>query len=384
MNRLIKLALLIVIVITAAGVVFFVRQQNEVHQVEPDKPKASTIQPGIVRFAAGAPQLAAIRTDIVRTEPMPVADPVNGRFAYDENVTSRVSSPLLGRVLVIRAGIGDRVGKGAALLEIDSPDLANAESDLAKASSEEHRKKLTFERNRRLHDNEVIARKELEAAEADYQQAQADTIRASLRLKNLQASGNQNGRFTLRAPVAGVVVERNANPGQEVRPDLATPLFLISDVGRLWVLVDVPEKALASVHAGQHVTIDTDAYPDQHFVATVERIGVAVDPVTRRVQVRCTLMNPDGKLKPEMFARVSFLASGERKGIRVPNTALVTEGLYTSVFVETGTGTFEKRQVTLALHGNDLSFVESGLNEGDRVVVEGALLLHSEEAADAR
>ena len=146
----------------------------------------------------------------------------------------------------------------------------------------------------------------------------------------------------------------------------------------------MPEKALASVHAGQHVTIDTDAYPDQHFVATVERIGVAVDPVTRRVQVRCTLMNPDGKLKPEMFARVSFLASGERKGIRVPNTALVTEGLYTSVFVETGTGTFEKRQVTLALHGNDLSFVESGLNEGDRVVVEGALLLHSEEAADAR
>lgn len=384
MNRLIKLALLIAIVITAAGVVFIVRQQNEVHQVDVEKPKASTSQPGIVRFAAGAPQLAAIRTDIVRTEPMPVADPVNGRFAYDENVTSRVSSPLLGRVLVIRAGIGDRVGKGAALLEIDSPDLANAEADLAKASSEEHQKKLAFERNRRLHDNEVIARKELEAAEADYQQAQADTRRASLRLKNLQASGNQNGRFTLRAPVAGVVVERNANPGQEVRPDLATPLFLISDVSRLWVLVDVPEKALASVHAGQRVTIDTDAYPDQHFVATVERIGVAVDPVTRRVQVRCTLMNPDGKLKPEMFARVSFLASGERKGIRVPNTALVTEGLYTSVFVETGTGTFEKRQVALALHGNDLSFVESGLNEGDRVVVEGALLLHSEEAADAR
>jgi cobalt-zinc-cadmium efflux system membrane fusion protein len=192
MNRLIKIALLIAIVITAAGVVFFVRQQKEVHQVEVDKPKASTIQPGIVRFAAGTPQLTAIRTDIVRTEPMPIADPVNGRVAYDENATSRVSSPILGRVLVIRAGIGDRISKGAALLEIDSPDLTNAEADLAKASSEEHRKKLAFERNRRLHDNEVIARKELEAAEADYQQAQADTRRASLRVKNLQASGNQN------------------------------------------------------------------------------------------------------------------------------------------------------------------------------------------------
>ncbi|MFM7633890.1 MAG: efflux RND transporter periplasmic adaptor subunit [Betaproteobacteria bacterium] len=384
MNRLIKLVLLIVIVVLAVGTVLFVRQQSERREAEADKPKQTTSTPGVIHFAAGAPQLATIRTDIVRAEPMPVADPVNGRFVYDENATSRVSSPLLGRVLTLRAGVGDRISKGAALLEIDSPDLANAEADLAKASSEENRKKLAFERNRRLHDNEVIARKELESAEADYQQAQADTRRASLRLKNLQASGTQNGRFILRAPITGIVVERNANPGQEVRPDLEAALFLISDVSRLWVLVDVPEKALASVHAGQRVTIDTDAYPDQHFVATVERIGVAVDPVTRRVQVRCTLLNPDGKLKPEMFARVSFLASGERKGIRVPNTALVTDGLYTSVFVQTGAGIFEKRKVELALHGNDLSFVESGLSEGDHVVVEGALLLRSEEAADAR
>ncbi|MEK0435842.1 MAG: hypothetical protein RL369_1891, partial [Pseudomonadota bacterium] len=195
---------------------------------------------------------------------------------------------------------------------------------------------------------------------------------------------HQNGKFVLRSAISGVVVERNANPGQEVRPDLEAPLFLISDISRLWVLVDVPEKALASVHAGQRVTIDTDAYPDRHFVATVDRIGVAVDPVTRRVQVRCTIMNPDGQLKPEMFVRASFLASGERRGIRVPNTALVTDGLYTAIFVEKDVGVFEKRKVVLALHGNDLSFVERGLDEGDRVVVEGALLLHSEEAVDAR
>ena len=96
------------------------------------------------------------------------------------------------------------------------------------------------------------------------------------------------------------------------------------------------------------------------FNATVERIGVAVDPVTRRVQVRCSIKNADLKLKPEMFARVSFLATGEVKGIRVHNTSLVTEGIYVYVFVETETGTFKKRQVKLALRGNDHSFVESG------------------------
>lgn len=384
MKITIKLILLIVIAALSATIVYLVRKSSLEQEASLDKPQASQTEPGIVRFAAGEPQLSSIRSEAVQSEPMPVADPVNGRFVYDENVTSRVTSPLLGRVIALRTGVGDRVARGAALLEVDSPDLANAEADLAKASSDELRKKLAFERANRLHDHEVIARKELEAAEADYRQSQADAQRSSLRLRSLQSSGHQNGKFVLRAPLAGVVVERNANPGQEVRPDFEVPLFLISDVSRLWVLADVPERSLANVHAGQTVVVETDAYPDQRFTATVERIGVAVDHVTRRVQVRCTILNADGKLKPEMFARVSFLASGERKGIRVPNTALVTEGIYTFLFVEKSAGMFEKRKVILALHGNDHSFVDSGLREGERVVVEGALLLHSEEAADAR
>ncbi|NDC09613.1 MAG: efflux RND transporter periplasmic adaptor subunit, partial [Oxalobacteraceae bacterium] len=334
MKITIKLILLIVIAALAATIVLLVRQKSVEHEASLEKPKPSQSEPGIVRFAAGEPQLSSIRAEVVRSEPMPVADPVNGRFVYDENATSRVTSPLLGRVIALRAGVGDRVARGAALLEVDSPDLANAEADLAKASSDELRKKLAYERARRLHDHEVIARKELEAAEADYRQSQADTQRSSLRLRSLQSSGHQNGKFVLRAPLSGIVVERNANPGQEVRPDLEAPLFLISDISRLWVLVDVPERSLANVHAGQTVVIETDAYRDQQFTATVERIGVAVDPVTRRVQVRCTILNADGKLKPEMFARVAFLASSERKGIRVPNAALVTEGIYSFLFVE--------------------------------------------------
>jgi cobalt-zinc-cadmium efflux system membrane fusion protein len=315
---------------------------------------------------------------------MPAADPVNGRLVYDENVTSRISSPIAGRVIALRAGVGDQVSRGAALLEIDSPDLATAEAELSKATSEEARKRLAFERSKNLYDNDVIARKEFESAEADYRLAQADTRRTSQRLRNLQSSGHENGKFLLRSPLAGVVVERNVNPGQEIRPDNQAPLFLVTNTSQLWVLVDVPEKALSHVHIGQKVSLETDAWPNQMFNATVERIGVAVDPVTRRVQVRCSIKNGDLKLKPEMFARVSFLADGEVKGIRVHNTSLVTEGIYVYVFVETEPGTFHKRQVKLALRGNDHSFVESGLAEGERVVVEGALLLNSEAAADAQ
>ncbi len=384
MKKITKFALLLMIAALAVAIVMYAQQRSAQQEAAAEKKSAPAHEPGIVKFAKGEPQLSAIRTEPVKSEPMPAADPVNGRFVYDENATSRISSPLVGRVISLRAGVGDRVARGATLLDIDSPDLASAEADLAKAGSDEQRKKLSFERSKRLLEHEVIARKEFELAEADYQQAQADTRRSALRLRNLQASGHQNGRFVLRSPIDGIVVERHANPGQEVRPDLDEPLFLVSDVSRLWILVDLPEKSLANVHVGQTVSVETDAWPEQRFVATVERIGVAVDPVTRRVQVRCTVKNADGKLKPEMFARVAFLADGERKGIRVPNTALVTEGVYAYVFVEKTPGTFEKRKVGLALRGNDHSFIESGLAEGERVVVEGALLLNSEAAADAQ
>lgn len=380
-KRLISVVFLLIAVVT----VFVVQRRSELEEAAANsKQKVSTHEPGIVRFSAGQPQLSAIRAEEVGAEPIPTADPVNGRIVYDENATSRISSPLLGRVLKLNAGVGDTVKRGAALLEIDAPDLANAEADQQKAISEEMRKRLAYERAKRLHENEVIARKEFEAAEADYFQSQADTRRAAARLRNLQASGHENGRFVLRSPLSGIVVERNANPGQEVRPDLDHPLFLLSDISRLWVLADIPEKHLANVHVGQTVAVESDAYPERVFSARVERIGVAVDPVTRRVQVRCAIANPDGKLKPEMFVRVAFLADGERKGIRVHNTSLVTEGIYVYVFVEKSAGTFEKRRVKLTLRGNDHSFVESGLEEGEHVVTEGALLLNSEAAADAQ
>ncbi len=379
-----KVLVFIVITAATAGIVSLVQYRSAKHEAELDKVNTEPHQPGIVSFKAGGPQLASIHSEVVTSEAMPAADPMNGRLVFDENLTARISSPIAGRVLALRAGVGDQVKRGAALIDIDSPELATAEAELAKASSEASRRQLAYERAKNLHGHEVIARKEFEGAEADYHQAQAEVRRTALRLRNLQASGHENGKFQLRSPLAGVVVERTVNPGQEVRPDLQAPLFVVTDIGQLWVLVDVPEKSLSHVKAGQTVSIETDAWPNEHFSAKVERIGVAVDPVTRRVQVRCAIMNRDRKLKPEMFARVSFLADREHKGIRVPNTSLVTEGLYVYVFVETSPGTFEKRKVSLGLRGNDHSFIENGLAEGEKVVIEGALLLNSEAMADVK
>jgi membrane fusion protein, heavy metal efflux system len=339
-------------------------------------------EPGLVRFNAGAAQLSYIHSTVVKRTPIPIAEPFNGRIAYDENVTARVSSPILGRVLTIPAEIGQRLKKGATLATIDSPDLANAQADWKKAQSDENRKRLAFQRSKELMDHDVIPRKDYESAQADYQQAVAETQRAVQHLHNLHASGKEEGVFSLKAPIDGVVADRQINPGQEVRPDATTPLFVLTDTHHLWVLVDVAERDMAKIKLNQVVSIQTDAYPQEHFLAHVDRIAWTLDPATRRLQVRCALNNPGDKLRPEMFARVSFLADNGQLGVRLPNTGLVIEGVYHYVFVEKTPGVFEKRQVNVVSKGSETSFIDQGLSDGEHVVIEGALLLNSELSSE--
>ena len=345
---------------------------------------AAPREPGVLRYAAGAPQLAALRIEPAASLPLPVSEPLNGRLALDETRTARISSPIAGRVLALKAEAGDRVARDAVLLQADAPDLAAADADWRKAQADEKRKKLAYERARNLLEHEVIPQKDVESADADYRQASAETRRTALRMKSLHATGNENGSFSLRSPLAGVVVERQVTPGMELRPDLPNPLFIVSDPSRLWLLVDVPERSLARIKPGQKVSLETDAYPDSRFAGTVDRIGYALDPATRRIQVRCTVNNADGRLRPEMYARVAFLSDSGRNAVALPNTGLVIEGVNTYAFVEKTPGVFEKRQVTLALRGRELTYIDTGLQAGERVVVEGALLLNAEMAIHAR
>ena len=370
-------------IVLAAAAIIGVRQVAASREAAAIVPAKEKREPDVVRFAAGAPQLSMLRVMPAEVFQLPVAEPVSGRITYDENVTARVSSSIAGRVVKIAAEIGDHVPRNAVLAQIDSPDLASAEADWRKAQADETRKKLAWDRSKDLYEHEVLARKDYESAQADYQQAVAETRRAVLRMKNLNASGVENGVFNLRTPIAGIVADRQINPGLEVRPDLQNPLFVITDIQRLWVIADVPERSIGNIKPGQDVSIETDAYSDERFEARVDRVGIALDPGTRRVQVRCTVANPKAKLKPEMFARIRFLADGSKKAVRLPNTALFVEGIHTFAYVEKSPGVFEKRRVTVALRDSVESYIDGGIAAGEHVVTEGALLLNSEASGGA-
>ncbi len=342
---------------------------------------APGVRKDLLKFESGAPQLAALRVAPVEAAPLPVAEPLNGRIAYNEDLTGRVSSPVAGRIVSLKASAGDSVKAGQVLATIDAPDLAAAVADMRKAEADESRKKLALDRAQKLFDAEVIPRKDLEVAQADRVSATAETERARLRLRNLAPGGGDGHGLALRSPVNGVVAERKANPAMEVQPGMADPLFVVTDLKQLWVLVDLPERYLSKVSAGLNVLVRVDAYPGESFRARVARVGQVVDPSTRRIQVRCDLPNPEGVLKPEMFARVSLLTRDERQVLRVPSSALVTEGLFSYVFIETAAGTFARRKVELSIQDREYSYLAAGVNPGERVVVSGALLLQSELAS---
>ncbi len=351
----------------------------------PEKPSVHTASDQL-RFPANAPQLSFLKIKPVEMFPEPLVEPLNGRIAYNDNHTARVFSPIAGRVVKISAEVGMKIKKGDHLLVLDSPDFAMAIADNAKASADLLRKQVVYERTKQLYQIKGIARKEVEAAAADWQQAQAEFRRAKSRMQNLNADvPTIAGQFILRAPIAGVISERQVNAGSEVRTDAVNPLFVITDPLHLWVQIDLPERQLDKINVGDLASVEVDAYPGEVFQGKVTVIGGALDPLTRRIQVRCELDNPHLKLKPEMFARVIPIANEKSKLPRIPNTSIVTQGLFSYIFVEQSPGVLQRRRVTLSMQGSEYAYVKEGLQAGDRVVTSGALLLNSElgTASDA-
>lgn len=376
MNK--HVSILIVAIIAGAGYFGW-------HKLHAAAQPAVAVQPALqvagdtLKYPLDAPQLTFLRIQTVEAFPEPLVEPLNARIVYDDNRTARVFSPLAGRVIAIDADVGKRVKSGDALLAIDSPDFAQASSDSMKADADLLRKQEAYQRARQLLDIQGIAVKDYESARADLRQAQAESLRTRAIMKSLASLTSTTGsRFILRAPIAGIVSERQVNAGSRVGPDAANPLFVITEPRHVWVRVDVPEQKLDKIRVGQPVLVEVDAYPNEEFHGKITVIGEALDPVTRRIQVRCSVDNGQLKLKPEMFARVIPVADKQSDLPRIPNTALVTQGLYSYIFIEKSPGVLQRRRVSLATQGSDFSYVKAGLSAGERIVSSGALLLNSE------
>ena len=332
-----------------------------------------------IRFAVDAPQLSSLKAEAPSLEELPPT-PFTGRLAWDEDATVRILPPVAGRIVRLPAKVGMRVKAGDVLAELSSPDYGQAQADAARAEADLAVASETRERTALLVEKGAAPRKDLDAAEADLARARAESRRTEERLRLWTGADPRAGKlpdeiYALRSPVSGAVVERNANPGGEVRPDLPAPLFVVSDPSRLWVFVDVTERDLGALAAGDRLTIRSPAYPGRAFAGRLAVVGDALDPTTRTVKARGSVDNRTGLLKAEMYVAVENAGRAPRRAPVVAAGAILSAGESRYCFIQDGATRFRRVPVTVGVERDGRVPVLSGLPDGALVVTDGGLLL---------
>lgn len=328
-------------------------------------------------FQPGSPQLAALASEAGVERPAAAAA-LNGRLAWNEDKTVRIFTPLAGRVDRILVQPGDKVQQGQTLAIIASPDFGQAQADARRAQGDYALAEQNLARVKELHQNGVAAAKDFNAAEADYARAESELKRTQARLKLYGGGLQVDQTYALKSPLTGVVVEKNINPGQELRPDqmgASMPAqFVITDPAYLWVLLDATEKDLPQLKPGKTIKIRVPAYPDTTFDARVAAVADFLDPTTRTIKVRASLDNSKRLLKSEMFV-TAMVGNETAMVLQVPLRATFFQGGKYFVFIDDGKGTYLRHEVKTGDAYDGHVTVLSGLQPGQKVVTEGVLLL---------
>jgi cobalt-zinc-cadmium efflux system membrane fusion protein len=359
----------------------------------------------VIVIPQDSPQLAHIRVEPLQEVAMSGDEFFTpGRIEVNPNRISRVTLPVAGRVTSVLVKTGDQVSVGQTLLTIESPEaqdaaaayaqgesgVAQAAAALTQANLATAKAKADYDRAIDLFENDAIAKKELLNAESIYLQAKAASQQAQAALEQAQAArvlglkrmqllglkpGDERLEVAVRAPLSGKVLELAVVAG-EFRPDPSAPVMTIADLRSVWLISDVPENAIRLVGVGEPVEIHFDAYPGEEFRGRTARIADTLDPRTRTLRVVVELDNQNGRLKPEMFGRVRHRDAQSRIPA-LPAGAIVQDGPRSIVYVERATGEFEAREIVPGRRSGDMIAIASGVALGERVVVDGVMLLRN-------
>lgn len=385
----------VVAIVAAVIVALFVLVAlfNALFHREP--PPAPPLPPGA--FRATPEQMALLKIVPVTVGANAEVVRASGSIAADGDHSTPVLLPFSGQVIAVLVEAGQRVAPGQPLLRIASPEMVDARNALTGASAQEMSAAAALRVAQANAARQKAIYETAGGALKDYSQAQADLAAAQSALRTAQSAaraarerlaifgrrGGDDARSggqpvtVYRAPVAGLVADRNVAPGQFIAPGGGTPLMTITDPSRVWLVAQLPESEAAAVRVGDRVTVTTPALPGRSFAATIDNVGAALDPNTHRLPVRATVSNPDGALKPQMFASFSIARRiGSGDGILVPSAAVIHEGDDARVWVQARDGLFYGRPVRVGDSAGGMTRITQGLRPGDRVVASGALFVN--------
>jgi cobalt-zinc-cadmium efflux system membrane fusion protein len=325
-----------------------------------------------------------------------------GQIAFNEDTSTAVLAPFAGRVVRLIAKVGDKVSRGEALFEIDSPEVVQPQNDfiaaataLNKARSQHDLALIVEKRLKDLYEGKAAALKEWQQAEGQLVAAKNDmrsagmaleAARARLRIVGfnedeiaiLQTKGTIRRATPIAAPIDGTVIARKVGPGQFVRNDTGDALYVIADLSSMWLKAQVPENDIPLVRVGQEVEVKVSALPGRVFKARIANISASTDLTTRRTVVRSEIPNPDGALKSEMFASFKIATGADEIAPAVPTLAVIREGDVTVVWVEEEPALFRRRKVKIGMEQEGRVQIREGLKPGELIVARGAIFVDNE------
>ncbi|MGJ0238579.1 efflux RND transporter periplasmic adaptor subunit [Novosphingobium fluoreni] len=391
-----------ILAISVAAVALVVVSVSAIHSwLNQPPPPPVPLPPGIVQLTPG--QVSSLKLETAGADDGYARTGASGQIAVDETRSTPVFLPYSGQVQRVFVQNGDRVTAGTPLLSVRTTDIADARDALAAAAAQRSsalaQVRVASENTARAEEiyrtaggalkDLQQARSDLVAAQSQLGIANAAMTAARAKLSVFGASGGGGGEAVMRAPISGIVVTRAISQGQYVSGGAgagagAAPAFLIADLSRVWLVAQVAESDASRVHIGDRVVVTATAYPGRKFDAVINNVGAQIDPVSHRLQVRATIANPDGALKPQMFANftietpdreVQTLAAAPRP-LSLPTEAVIHEGDTARVWVWQGKGRVKVRDVATGESHDGRVTILGGLRPGEKVVTQGAIFVN--------
>jgi cobalt-zinc-cadmium efflux system membrane fusion protein len=366
-------------------------------------PQAPPAAPGT--FRPTKEQWAGLKVIDVEVKPFRSEQITDGNIAINEDTTTPVFSPYSGRVTRVIAKLGDKVKTGEPLMAVQASEIVQTQNDLVAAlatmNTARSQLRLAEANEKRQHELYLAksgALKDWLQSQADLSTAQnalrsAETARAAARnrLRILGKSASEiaaqedspntqqmNPEAVVRAPISGTVVQRQVGLGQYIASatgGASTPVYSIGNLSTVWLIANVRETDARTVSIGQPVEVRVLAYPGRVFKARLTWIAPAIDATTRRLPVRAEVENPDGALKPMMFANFSIITGGEVAAPAVPQSAVIYEGDKARVWVALDDGSVAARSITVGRTNDGMVEVTQGLTAGEKIVASGTLFI---------
>lgn len=338
-----------------------------------DEPPKDGLQ---VRLASPeAAAIAGIETENVRATPGGDSFSAPARLTYDASRRAEVNARSAGVVRSVLVDLGSRVHKGMPLVVLDSPEVGADRSRLAAAVAQVDVARAQLERERALFADGITSQRQVQQAESELASARAE-VQAMEAAAGIVGGSGTSGRYTLEAPLSGVVVRRSATVGRQV--DREEVLLEIVDASVLWAEIDVPELRLGDIAVGRPVVLTFDALAGRSFKGTLASIAPEVDASTRTAMARVRLDNADGALRANMYGRAQIAVGGVGGVVTVPRAAVQRANGVDVVFVRLSDTRFTTRHVKTGARGDSWIEITRGVAAGEDVVTVGSFLLKTE------